>query len=352
MIQFIIALIFLALSLTAVTLLKTYYYLPAAELKRQAADKQSLAQVLWRAVAFGGSLQLLLWGVVGLGGAIGVVMFTHVAPTFLGVIAVALLLWMSLVWIPKTRLTSVGARLAVWFTPSIVWVLSILRPVMDPLAALASRFPLAPHTGLYEKEDLLRVVEQQNEQVDNRISPDALALAHKALQFDDYKIADVLVSRSKVKSLAAKEPIGPILMDELHALGHTRFPVYEDDKNVIKGTLYLRDLVDSKQSGTVKDYADAHVFYVHESDSLTEALRAFRRAKQQMLVVVNSFEEYVGIVTITDVLRKLIELDEDSFQHYDDKRAVAAKHEQPVAPPKDELDEPTDVVETPSEVIE
>ncbi len=352
MLQFVIALIFLALALIAVTLLKTYYYLPPAELRRQATEKQLLAQVLWRAVAFGGSLQLLLWSVVGLGGAIGVVMFTQVAPTFLGVVAVALLLWLSLVWIPRTRLTSIGARLAVWFTPSIVWLLSTLRPLLNPLVAIARRFPLAPHTGLYEKEDLLRVVEQQHEQSDNRISPDTLSLAHRALQFDDYRIADVLVPRSRVKSLAVKEPIGPILMDELHALGHTRFPVYQDDKNVITGTLYLRDIVDGKQSGTVKNYADTHVFYIHESDSLAEALRAFRHAKQQMLVVVNSFEEYVGIVTISDVLQKLIELDGESFEQHDDKHAVAAKHEKPAKKPKDDIDEPTEVVETPSEVIE
>jgi CBS domain containing-hemolysin-like protein len=352
MFQFITALVFLALALVAVTLLKTYYYLPSAELKRQAAERQPLAQVLWRAVAFGGSLQLLLWGVVGLGGAIGLVMFAQVAPTFFGIVAVALVLWLALVWIPKTRLTGVGARLAVWFTPSIVWLLSVLRPLLEPLVVLARRFPLAPHTGMYEKEDLVRVVEKQHEQSDNRISPDVLELARRALQFDDYRIADVLVPRSRVKALSANEPIGPILMDELHALSHTRFPVYEDDKNIISGTLYLRDIVDSKQSGTVKDYADSHVFYVHENDSLTEALRALRHAKQQMLVVVNSFEEYVGIVTITDVLEKLVELDGDAFAQHDDKRAVAAKHEKPAKKPKDDIEESTEVVETPSEVIE
>jgi magnesium and cobalt transporter len=230
--------------------------------------------------------------------------------------------------------------------------LSILRPLLEPLVGIARRFPLAPHTGMYEKEDLLRVVEKQHEQSDNRISPEVLALAHRALQFDDYRIADVLVPRSRVKALSIKEPIGPILMDELHALGHTRFPVYEDDKDVITGTLYLRDIVDSKQSGTVKDYADSHVFYIHENDSLSEALRALRHAKQQMLVVVNSFEDYVGIVTITDVLQKLVELDGDVFEQHDDKRAAAAKHEKPAKQPKDDLDEPTEVVETPSEVIE
>ena len=330
MVQFIVALCFLALSLVSLTLRKTYFYLPKKELQRQASSRDPLATILWRAVAFGGSLQLLLWFFIGLGGAVGFVLFARIAPPVFGFVVVALVLWFAFVWIPSTRLTSVGARLAVWCTPSLVWLLGLLHPLLRRITHFLSRFPLGPHTGLYEKEDLLDFIEQQQHQSDNRISVEELSLVRQALKFDDYTVTDVLVPRKKVNAISNHEPIGPVLMDELHALAHTRFPVYGDDKNVIVGTLFLRDIVDSKHSGTVKDYADKHVFYVHEKDSLSAALHAFRVAKQQILVVVNDFEEYVGIITVSDVLGKLITIpDGSAFVHHDDKRAVAAKHTKP-----------------------
>lgn len=356
MLSFILALVCLAIALAALVLRKTYFYLPRKELQRQAAAHEPLATILWRAAAFGDSLKIFLWLIIGLGAAAGFVLLARVAPPLLGFIAVALLLWLGFVWMPGTRLTGVGAQLAVWCTPTVMWVLNNLRPVFSRLADFASGRMLGYHTGVYEKEDLLEILERQESQPDNRVPLDVLQLAERALKFDEYTVADVVVPRSQVKSIDLKEPIGPVLMDELHAAGHIRFPVYDDDKNTIVGTVYLRDIVDSKQRGHVKDYADKHVFYVHENDNLAEALRAFHEAKQQMLVVVNSFEEYVGIITPADVLNKLLPDTAQDFDQHDDKSAVAKKHE--IEPKKEdeqlepEPEETSEVAEEATEVIE
>jgi CBS domain containing-hemolysin-like protein len=356
MLSFIVALICLALALAALVLRKTYFYLPHRELQRQAAAREPLATILWRAAAFGDSLKVFLWLAIGLFAAAGFVLLARIAPPLLGFIAGALLLWLGFVWMPATRLTGVGAQLAVWCTPTVVWLLNNLRPVFSRLANLVSGRMLGNHTGVYEKEDLLEILERQQSQPDSRVSPDVLQLTERALRFDEYKVADVVVPRSGVKAIALKEPIGPVLMDELHAVRHVRFPVYADDKNTIVGTVYLRDIVDSKQSGQVKDYADKHVFYVHENDSLAEALRAFHDAKQQMLVVVNSFEEYVGIVTPADVLNKLLPEAAPAFDQHDDKQAVAKKHEKQLETedkqPEPEPENTPEVAEQATEVVE
>lgn len=353
MFQFVIAVIFLALALIALVLRKTYFYLPRTELQRQAAQHDPLATTLWRAVAYGGSLSLLLWLCIGAGAGVGFVLFAKVAPSYLGFLVVALALWFGFAWMPSTRLTSVGAHLAVWCTPVVVWILSVSQPITGRLAQLLQRFHLGPHTGLYEKEDLQHLIEQQQHQPDNRVSEEVLALLSRALAFDEYTVHDVLVPRAKVHTISLKESIGPITMDELHASGFTRFPVVADDPNTIIGTLFLRDIVDSKSGGTVETYADKHVFYVHELDSLSEALHAFRVAKQQILVVVNAFEEYVGIITISDVLSKLIAFPVSRvFSSHDDKHAVAAKHEKAAPSVEVEATEFQEVAEEPSEVLE
>lgn len=364
MIEFIVALAFLALALVALVLRKTYFYLPRKELQRQAAGRDPLAATLWQAAAYGSSLQILLWFCVGLGAAVGFVLFARLAPPIFGFVVVALGLWFGFAWMPSTRLTGWGARLAVWCTPAVVGLLGATHPVFHKVAHFLAKFPLGPHTGVYERDDLLDLLARQKQQADNRLSVEELELAERALKFDDYKIRDVLVPRNRVTAISMSEPIGPVLMDELHASNHVRFPVYAEKKNDIVGTLFLRDIVDSKRGGTVADYADRHVLYVHENDSLSQALHAFRSAKQQILLVVNSSEEYIGIVTVSDVLGKLLPLPGSSgFAHHDDKKAVAHKHDyvepaepkqpaEPAEPTAPAPEETQPVAESTPEVVE
>jgi CBS domain containing-hemolysin-like protein len=68
-----------------------------------------------------------------------------------------------------------------------------------------------------------------------------------------------------------------------------------------------------------------NVKYVHEEHSLEQALHAFIKTNQHMFIVVNSFEEYTGIITIEDILEQVIgHKITDEFDAYDDMRAVAA----------------------------
>jgi CBS domain containing-hemolysin-like protein len=326
--SFIIALICVALAFVALTLRKTYYYLPEAELKREAKSGDHLGKVLWSAVAYGTSLQLLLWLLIGVFAAVGFVLFARVAPPIFGFLAVALLLWFAFAWMPTTRLTRLGARLSVWFTPIIVWLLRWLHRPLDWFLSLAHRFyPAVVHTGLYQKDDLLELIARQKQQPDNRVPIEELELAERALTFERIKVRDVLISRKKVKAVGRGDAVGPILLDELHATGHSRFPVYGKDENDIVGTIHLISLDEAKQGGHVRDFMDKGVAYVHEGDTLADALHAVYTTKHQLFLVVNSFEEYVGILTLEDILHALVgHLPADEFDAHHNRVAVAARH--------------------------
>jgi len=114
-------------------------------------------------------------------------------------------------------------------------------------------------------------------------------------------------------------------MSDLHTSGLSRFPVYDGKKDNIVGILYLHDLVGTKRTGTVQGIMSTKLTYVHEDFSLYQTLQAFIKTKQHLFVVVNSFEEFVGIITIEDVLEQMIgKLIVDEFDKYDDLRSVAA----------------------------
>ena len=143
-------------------------------------------------------------------------------------------------------------------------------------------------------------------------------------------------------------------MSDLHSSGFSRFPVYEGKQNNIVGVLYLRDLVRAKTGGTVQKLMSKQVCYVHEDQSLTEALQAILKTHQQLFVVVNTFEEYIGIVTIEDIMEEIVGKQiVDEFDQYDDMRAVATKmavkehkeHQKEEDYPHENIQDATEVVE-------
>lgn len=325
MTEFIFAVIFLALAGLAVVMQKTYFYLPTKELKRQAANHEPLAEVLWRAVAYGSALRILLWVVTVFGLGMGLVLLSHVIPTIVAVVAVALVVMYIFGWVPNTRLTSIGGRATVMATPIVVWLLEHSKLVLDLLQRFARKHVIRGHTGLFEREDLIDFLEAQKKQKDNRISMEDLSMAQASLLFSTKLVRDVLTPRRVVVAAKDSDDIGPVLMDTLHKSGHSRFPVHGDGETIV-GILYLRDLIRAKASGKVQAHMHKQVCYIHEDQTLSEALQAILKTHQQLFVVVNSFEEYVGIISIEDILEAIIgEHIVDEFDQYEDLRAVAAR---------------------------
>jgi CBS domain containing-hemolysin-like protein len=84
-------------------------------------------------------------------------------------------------------------------------------------------------------------------------------------------------------------------------------------------------------TGKVKDIMKRQVFYVHEEFNLDKVFHAFLKTKHHLFIVVNKFEEIVGILTIEDVLEQIIGSQiVDEFDQYEDLKQVAnnlAKHE-------------------------
>jgi CBS domain containing-hemolysin-like protein len=184
-----------------------------------------------------------------------------------------------------------------------------LHPVLGRLTR-QKKPVLMEHSHIYEKEDLLELLERQKRQADNRLSQDELNLTHGALTFGDKKVSDIMVPRKKVRMVSASEPIGPLLMDELHKSGLKRFPVVREISRSncpeIIGMVELNDLVEHAAKGKVKDLMKPEAVYVNEDQNLRQALAAFLKNQTHVLMVKNNFEEFVGTLAIEDLMEQIL----------------------------------------------
>jgi metal transporter CNNM len=228
---------------------------------------------------------------------------------------------------PMALLRKHGLVLAARFAPALKYLIIILSPFAKPLGRLLDNWLREEGPSIYSKEELYNIFEEHKISEDSDIEEDEVQIVRHALSFGDKQVRNVMTPRRIVMSISADEQVGPILIDELHKSGYSRFPVYNDKKaqNFI-GTLYLHDLVGLKvrEGGTVKEAMRKEVYYVHEEETLDHALRVFLKTNHHQLIVVNSFEEFVGVVSLEDVIEQIIGKQiVDEFDQHEDLRAVA-----------------------------
>lgn len=295
------------------------------ELKRRAHKGDQIAVTLYQVSRHGLTADLFLLAVSIVFGALVFVIIAKVLPIILAVLVIAVFIIVIFALLPKRPLKT-SRKLALKISPYLARLLIKVRPATNRLAAFLRRNnPVTFHTGLYEKEDLLELLERQKVVPQNRIETTELEMAAHVLTFGDKKVADHMVPKRAVHFVNSEDPIGPILLTELYDSGFSRFPVRNHEEAIV-GTLFLKDLVDKRVSGIVSNVMSKAVYYVNDSAPLEQVLAAFLKTKHHLFIVVNDFEEVVGIISIEDVLEQMIgRRIVDEFDRFDDMRMVARK---------------------------
>jgi CBS domain containing-hemolysin-like protein len=178
---------------------------------------------------------------------------------------------------------------------------------------------------LASREELQHLVAQSR----SLLSEDEKKLIAHGLEFNSREVNEIMTPRGVIDSISKRELLGPLVLDDLHKTGHSRFPVTDGDIDHVVGMLHIQDLftLDAKRSVTAEKAMEPRVFYIREDQTLDHALAAFLRTHHHLFIVVNEFRETVGILSLEDVIetllgRKII----DEFDTHEDLRLVAMRN--------------------------
>ncbi|KAB2873208.1 MAG: CBS domain-containing protein [Ideonella sp.] len=145
------------------------------------------------------------------------------------------------------------------------------------------------------------------------IAPDSRLMLEGVIRMADMIAGDVMVAAPRMDLLDIDAPY-----DELLALvietGHSRFPVYEGQRDSIIGILLAKDLLKLQRAPglNVRTLLRPAVF-VPESKNLNELLRDFRSNRNHLAIVIDEFGNTAGLITIEDVLEEIVGEIEDEF---------------------------------------
>jgi len=180
-------------------------------------------------------------------------------------------------------------------------------PSRSLFAKLASLIRPEPE----DKEDIKAVLEAAHDR--QVLDGDAYAMISGALDVANQTAADIMVPRSKIDMLDIGKPL-PELLPEIIETGHSRFPIYEDDRDNIVGILLAKDLLLTITNPAIdlRPLVRPAVF-IPETKRLNVLLHDFRSSRNHLAIVINEHGGTSGLVTMEDVLEQIVGDIEDEY---------------------------------------
>ncbi|MEO8299438.1 MAG: transporter associated domain-containing protein [Burkholderiales bacterium] len=154
------------------------------------------------------------------------------------------------------------------------------------------------------------------------IEPQSRAMLEGVIRMADRTAGDAMVAAPRMDLLEIASPYDELLANVIET-GHSRFPVFEGERENIIGILLAKDLLKLQRAPelSLRTLLRPAVF-VPESKSLNELLRDFRANRNHLAIVIDEFGKVAGLITIEDVLEEIVGEIEDEFDVVDSDTGI------------------------------
>ena len=167
---------------------------------------------------------------------------------------------------------------------------------------------------LREPEDRGQLIELLHSAFERHLlDAEALSMIEGVLQVSETQVRDVMIPRSQTDMLdvaESPEKFIPFVIEK----AHSRFPVFEDNRDNVIGILLAKDLLRfyAEEQFDVREMLRPAVF-VPEAKRLNVLLKEFRANRNHIAIVVDEYGGVSGLVAIEDVIEQIVGDIEDEY---------------------------------------
>ena len=167
---------------------------------------------------------------------------------------------------------------------------------------------------LREPEDREQLIELLHSAFERHLlDAEALSMIEGVLQVSETQVRDVMIPRSQMDMLdvaGSPEKFIPFVIEK----AHSRFPVFEDNRDNVIGILLAKDLLRfyAEEEFNLREMLRPAVF-VPEAKRLNVLLKEFRANRNHIAIVVDEYGGVAGLVTIEDVIEQIVGDIEDEY---------------------------------------
>ncbi|WP_416401506.1 HlyC/CorC family transporter [Alicycliphilus denitrificans] len=151
------------------------------------------------------------------------------------------------------------------------------------------------------------------------INTDARVMLERVLRMAEMTTSDVMVPAPRMDMLDIDAPLDELMAQVLRT-AHSRFPVYQGERDNIIGILLAKDLLKLWRSPELNVRTLVRpALFVPESKGLHALEREFRSTRNHMAIVIDEFGRIAGLVTFEDVIEQIVGEIEDEFDIHEDE---------------------------------
>ena len=236
--------------------------------------------------------------------------------------------------IPKTLALSKADNYALKISPFIRLLVILLYPLTFTLNFIV--YILLKIVGVnysnFKKEE---ISEKREEELRGAIdlhgedsSRDEKNMLKSILDLDEITVGSIMIPRKDIFSLPVKITYNDLL-EQLENSPHSRIPIWEKNPENIIGVFHVRRLISYKNSDSKKFNIKSlcqKPWFIPESTKLDNQLMEFKKRKEHFSIVVDEYGEFLGIVTLEDIIEEIVgDIDDEQDMLKTSKKVTGIK---------------------------
>ena len=194
--------------------------------------------------------------------------------------------------------------------------LTVLNLVTSFLLRLVGVHSDGKHDGPSTEEEIRALLREAH--VHSNLTRNEHSLINNVFEFDDMIVRRVMLPRAEVDFFDVNEPVQN-LTELVRQTMHTRYPVCDRSLDKVLGVVHIKDLLvlNPEEQGFDLKSILRPPKKIPETMPISRVLRHFQATHQLMAFVIDEYGTITGMVTLENVLEKIVGAVEDEFDHAD-----------------------------------
>ena len=166
------------------------------------------------------------------------------------------------------------------------------------------------------------------------INSDEKEWIDNVFDFSDSSVREIMTHKSEVVGIYTDDSLMEI-EEKIHETGYSRYPVYGENDNDIKGILYSKDFFAEVYNCFAKEDDDLGVvvnknelnimdnlrkpYFIPDSMSSLLLFKNMQKNNTHIAIVINEYGENIGLITMEDLLEEIVGNIYDEYDECDDE---------------------------------
>ena len=184
-------------------------------------------------------------------------------------------------------------------------ITSSLNFLVNIILKSFTKVDLNDHTEIEKDEELRGAIDLHGE---NKNQTNEKEMLKSILDLEEVTVGSIMIPRKDTFSLNVDIKSNELIR-KLKDSPHSRIPIWDKNPENIIGVFHIRGLIENELM--TEDDFDIRGFcqkpwFIPESTSLASQLMEFKRRKKHFAIVVDEYGEFLGIVTLEDILEEIV----------------------------------------------